>query len=149
VRWLRLIYRLWMTLIAVAVVVQIGAAGYGAFYASNHLKDKGDTFLHKGWDHGWSLHTGLGWLIVYAILIALVLALIARVGRPRIWFQLGLAVAGVLQIVFALAGESHPWVGIFHPLNAFVILGLAGSITAREWGAVRAAPAPVPAPAAE
>jgi hypothetical protein len=33
---LRLIYRLWMTLIVLAVLVQIGAAGYGAFYSSNH-----------------------------------------------------------------------------------------------------------------
>jgi hypothetical protein len=130
-----------MTLIAVAVVVQIGAAGYGAFYAARHLKDKTgrySTFTHHGWDHGWNLHTVLGWITVYAILIALLLALIARVGRPRIWFQLGLAVAGVLQIVFALAGESHPVVGILHPLNAFVILGLVGSITAREWGTARA-----------
>ena len=144
-RWLRLVYKLWMTLIAIAVVVQIGAAGYGAFYASNHLKDEGDRFFHKGWEHGWNFHVGLGWLTVYAILIALVLALLARVGRPRIWFQLGLAVAGVLQVVLALAGEDHPGVGVLHPLNAFVILGLVGSITAREWGAVRTAPAQAPA----
>src|SRR5437764_15259450 len=132
---LRAIYKFWMTLIALAVVVQIGAAGYGAFHAANGLKDKGDTFKHSQWDHGWSFHTGLGWITVYAILIALLLALVARVGRPRIWFQLGLAVAGVLQVVFALAGENQPWVGILHPLNAFVILGLAGQIAAREWRA--------------
>jgi len=135
VRVVRSIYKYLMTLIAAAVVVQIGAAGYGAFYAANHLKDDGDTFAHKGWDHGWNVHSGLGWLIVYAILIAFVLALVARVGRPRIWFQLGLAVAGILQIVFALGGESTPAVGILHPLNAFVILGLVGQITARDWGA--------------
>ena len=132
---LRAIYKFWMTLIALAVVVQIGAAGYGAFHAANGLKDKGDTFKHSQWDHGWSFHTGLGWITVYAILIALLLALVARVGRPRIWFQLGLAVAGVLQIVFALAGENHPGVGVLHPLNAFVILGLVGMITSREWAA--------------
>jgi hypothetical protein len=51
----------------------------------------------------------------------------------------------VLQVVFALAGEDHPGVGVLHPLNAFVILGLVGSITAREWGAVRTAPAQAPA----
>jgi hypothetical protein len=145
---LRAIYKFWMTLIAVAVVVQIGAAGYGAFYSANHLKDDGDTFTHSGWDHGWNFHTALGWLTVYAILLALVLALVARVGRPRLWFQLGLAVAGILQIMFALAGESHPVVGILHPLNAFVILGLVGQITAREWGMGShgrpAAPAPSP-----
>ncbi len=139
---LRTLYRLWMTLIALAVLVQIGAAGYGAFYAARHLKDKTgrySTFTHHGWDHGWNFHTGLGYVIVYAILVALILALLARVGRPRIWFQLGLAVAGVLQIVFAVTGESTPAVGVLHPLNAFVILGLAGSITGREWADARAA----------
>jgi hypothetical protein len=137
VKFVRALYKYWMTAIALAVVVQIGAAGYGAFYAANHLKDDGDTFAHHGWDHGWNFHTGLGWITVYGILVALLLALIARVGRPRIWFQLGLAVAGVLQIVFALAGEDHPVVGILHPLNAFVILGLVGQITAREWREAR------------
>src|SRR4029079_10766362 len=99
-----------MALIPIAVVVQIAAAGYGAFHDSNHLKDKGDTFTHEGFEDGWDFHTGLGWLLVYAILLALLIALIARVGRPRIWWQLGLGVAAVLQIVFALAGEDHPWV---------------------------------------
>ncbi len=142
---LRAIYKYWMTLIVVAVIVQIGAAGYGAFYGASHLKDKGDVFAHKGWDHGWSFHTGLGWLTVYGILLALVFALLARVGRPRIWWQLGLAVAGVLQIVFALVGEDHPAVGVLHPLNALVIAALAGSITGREWRA--SAPAAAPAAA--
>jgi putative copper export protein len=145
VKVLRLIYRLLMTVITVAVIVQIGAAGYGAFHAANGLKDKGDTFKHEQWDHGWSFHGGFGWLIVYAILLALVLALLARVGRPRIWWQLGLAVAGVLQVVFALAGEDHAWVGIFHPLNALVIAAVAGQITGREWRAASASAQPAPA----
>ena len=85
-RVLRAIYKYWSTLIIIAVVVQIGAAGYGAFYGAEKLKDKGDVLAHKGWDHGWSFHVGLGWMTVYGILIALVLALIARVGRPRIWW---------------------------------------------------------------
>lgn len=141
---LRLIYRLLMTVITGAVIVQIGAAGYGAFHAANGLKDKGDTFKHEQWDHGWSVHGGLGWLIVYAILLAFLLALVARVGQPRIWWQLGLAVAGVLQVVFALVGEDHGWVGVFHPVNALVIAALAGQITAREWRAASAAPAAQP-----
>ena len=134
-RIVRLIYKYLMTLIAVAVVVQIGAAGYGAFYAANHLKDDGDTFAHHGWEHGWNLHAGLGWTIVEAIIVALVLALIVRVGRPRIWFQLGLTLAGILQVVFAVTGADHPWIGVLHPINAFIILGLSGQIAAREWGA--------------
>ncbi len=135
---LRLIYRILMTVIVVAVVVQFGAAGYGAFDSANHLKDKGDTFTHKGFEHGWDFHTGLGWITVYGILLALLLALVARVGRSRIWWQLGLAVAGVLQIVFALVGEDHPAVGVLHPVNAVVILALSGFITRTVWFESRA-----------
>jgi hypothetical protein len=135
VRVVRLIYKCLMTLVAIGVVVQIGAAGYGAFYAANHLKDDGDTFSHHGWEHGWSFHSGFGYTVVLVILIATVLAAIARVGKPRIWFQLGLAVAGILQIVFAVAGADTPAIGVLHLLNAFVILGLSGQIAAREWGA--------------
>src|SRR5207244_2137883 len=62
---LRAIYKYWSTLIIVAVIVQIGAAGYGAFYGAEHLKDKGDKMFHSQWDHGWSFHSGLGWLTVY------------------------------------------------------------------------------------
>ncbi len=65
-------------------------------------------------------------MIVYGILLALLLALVARIGRPRIWWQLALAVAGVLQAVFALVGEDHPAVGVLHPLDALVIAALAG-----------------------
>ena len=144
---LRAIYRYWSTLIILAVVVQIGAAGYGAFYSAQHLKDKGDVFAHKGWEHGWDFHTGLGWLTVYGILIALVLALIARIGRPRIWWALALAVAGVLQIVFALVGEDHPAVGVLHPLNAVVIAAFAGSIAGYEWRTWRATRTTAPQPA--
>ena len=136
-RILRAIYKYWSTLIIIAVVVQIGAAGYGAFYSANHLKDKGDVFTHHGWEHGWDFHTGLGWLLVYGILVAFILALIARVGRPRIWWALALAVAGVLQVVFALAGEDTPAVGVLHPINAVVIAALAGSIAGYEWQSAR------------
>ena len=134
----RTIYRYWVALLFLAVLVQIGGAGYGAFYGANHLKDEGDTFTHKGWDHGWNFHVGLGWLTVYGILIALLLALVARVGRPRIWWQLGLAVAGVLQVIFAFLAEDHPAFGFLHPLNALIIIAIAGQIAAREWRAARA-----------
>ncbi len=40
---LRAIYRYWAALLFVGVLVQIGFAGYGAFFASTALKHKGDT----------------------------------------------------------------------------------------------------------
>ena len=38
---LRAIFKYWSALIFVAVIVQIGAAGYGAFYAAHKLDGQG------------------------------------------------------------------------------------------------------------
>ena len=43
-----------------------------------------------------------------------------------------------IQIVLAWAGESHPVVGIFHPVNALLIAGFTGSLAFAAWRRVRA-----------
>jgi hypothetical protein len=152
---LRTAYRIWGLIMFVAVLVQVGAAGYGAFYVANKLQDKGDTLGHEGWDHGWSFHSGFGTIVVIGLLILLILALAVRVPRPAIWFPVALGVAAILQIVFAEVGRSAPSVGFLHPLNALVIFSLTGLIAHRAWrgdhrhmGGAPAAPAPTPPPAA-
>jgi len=142
---LRGIYRFGVAILFVAVLAQIGAAGYGAFYVSNKLGDKGDTLDHKGFDHGWSVHVGLGWIIVYGGILLFLIALAARVGRPRIWFQLATTVALIVQVFLAFLGESVPGAGFLHPLNAFVILGLTGQIAFRVWREHRVVPRPAAA----
>jgi hypothetical protein len=53
-----------------------------------------------------------------------------------------------VQILLAWTGASAPYVfGGLHPLNAFIILGFALSLTYREWKGERAMTAQ-PAPAA-
>ena len=66
------VYRVWAAIVAAAVVIQIGFAGYGAFYVANKVDDapvNDDTFMD-----GWGLHAGFGYLV---ILLALVFVLIA------------------------------------------------------------------------
>jgi hypothetical protein len=135
---LRTIYRYWAAILFVAVLVQIGAAGYGAFYSANHLKDKGDTFTHKGFDHGFSFHNGFGYLIFLGAVVLFVLALGARLGRRRVLWSLGAVGLVAVQIVLAWAGESQPIVGIFHPINALLVLGLTGFLAHGAWRKVRA-----------
>jgi hypothetical protein len=130
---LRAIYKFLSALIVLGVLVQIGFAGYGAFFTSAALDDKGTTLGHEAFDHAWRFHTGFGYIVVYATVLAFLVALAARVGRPRIWFALALAVAGVVQMFLAYLGEDHAKAGFLHPLNALVILGLAGSIAYRSW----------------
>jgi hypothetical protein len=61
----------------------------------------------------------------------------ARPGRPAAQadpiFALVLVVAVALQIVLAWAAESTHWVGPFHALLAFVILGLSILLAQFAW----------------
>ena len=128
---LRLIFKLWASLLAVAVVVQIGAAGYGAFYAADK-SDPGPMTM-KQFDHGFSFHTGFGYFIFLGAVILLVLAALARLGRRGILFAAGAVLLVVVQIALAYAGEAAPAAGVLHPINAFLVLGLVGSIAVRSW----------------
>jgi hypothetical protein len=132
---LRAIYKWWATALFVAVLVQIGFAGYGAFFTSAVLEDKNSSLGHEAFDHAWRFHTGFGYIVVYATVVLFLVGLIARIGRPRIWFALALGVAGVLQMFLAYLGEDHAKAGFLHPLNALVIFGLSLGITLRSWGA--------------
>jgi hypothetical protein len=120
------VYRYWAWLVLAAIILQIGFAGYGAFYVANAVDD--NPVNQDKFDDGFGLHIGFGYLVVLLILVFLLIALAARVGKPRIWRNLGLFGLGILQILLAWFGSSVPWIGFLHPLNAFVILGLAGSL---------------------
>jgi Family of unknown function (DUF6220) len=133
VQAVRTIFRYWVALLSAAVVVQIGAAGYGAFYAAANL-----PLPEKKFDHGFSFHDGFGYFIFFGAVILLLLALAGRLGRQRIFHSLAIPVLVAIQIVLAWAGEDHPVVGIFHPLVAFLILGAVGSLTFAAWRKVRA-----------
>jgi hypothetical protein len=132
---LRAIYKFWAALVFVAVLVQVGAAGYGAFYVSNKLQDKGDVMDHKMFDHAWNFHGIFGTILIIAMILLLLLGLAARLGRPAIWWPLALAVAGVLQMFLAALGTSVPGLGFLHPLNALAIFALSGLIAHRAWRA--------------
>jgi hypothetical protein len=133
VRALRAIYNYWAILLFIGVLTQIGFAGYGAFFVSASLEDKGDTLGHEPFDHAWRFHVGFGYIVVYATVVLLLLGLLARIGRPRIWWALALAVAGIVQMFLAYLGEDHAKAGFLHPLNALVIFTLSGLIAHRSW----------------
>ena len=133
---LRALYRYWVVIVFGAVLVQIGAAGYGAFYAA----DKSDPgpLSEKGFSHGFDVHDGLGYMIFLGSVILFLLALAGRLGKRRVLQALGVPVLVAIQIVLAWGGEGQPIVGIFHPLNAFLIAGFTGSLVFAAWRKVRA-----------
>lgn len=132
---MKAVYKWWSTLLVAAVIFQIGLAGYGAFFVAGKEEDPGDFVTHKQFEDGWDFHAGFGYIVFLGGLIALVLALFARLGRPRVLLALGVAVLFVVQLFLAWGGAESALVGAFHPINAMVLAGLTGMIAARCWRA--------------
>jgi hypothetical protein len=149
----RTVYRFWATILWLAVVVQIAAAAYGAFYSAQKLGDQSGpdeqkVISEKAFDHGFAFHTGFGYLIFLGALLLLVFALAARLGKRRVLWALAVPVLVALQIVLAWISEGVHGVGILHGLNALVIFALTGYLTGEAWREKRspgASPAVSPA----
>ena len=149
----RTIYRYWITLLWLAVVVQISAAAYGAFYSADKLSsqtgpDEGRTISETIFDHGFAFHSAFGYIVFLASLVLLVLALFARPGKRGTWLAAAVPIAVAVQIVLAWASEGTHGIGVFHGLNALVIFALTGYLTREAWQAHRASAA-VEAPATQ
>jgi heme A synthase len=143
----RAIYKYWVTIVTAAVVVQIFFAGYGAFDTADKISKEGSTVNEKSFENSFGVHIGLGYLIFLGTLVLLLISFGTR-DRRRILRSLALVGLLVVQILLAWTGASAPYVfGGLHPLNAFIILGFALSLTYREWKGERAMTAQ-PAPAA-
>ena len=142
------IYKFWVSILTAAVVVQIFLAGYGAFDTAD--KVDGGTVNEDSFEDSFGPHIGLGYLIFLGTLVLLLLSFGAR-GKQRILRSLAAVVLLIVQILLAWTGGSVPFVfGGLHPVNAFIILGLLGSMTYREWRGDRMAmsePAPAAPPA--
>lgn len=134
----RAIYRFWVSLVTLAVVLQIAFAGYGAFDTAD--KVDGGTVDEDSFEDSFGPHIGFGYLIFLATIVLLLLSFGAR-GKQRILRSVAVVVLLVIQILLAWTGASAPYIfGALHALNAFIILGLLGTITYREWRVERMAP---------
>lgn len=147
---MRAIFRYWLWVLLAAVVLQIAFAGFGAFDVAEKLSAEGTSIDEDSYNDSWGLHIALGYLIFLGALVALVLALVARVGRQRVLHTLGIVGLVVVQVLLAWFGYEVPVIGSLHPVNAFLILGAVLALTMREWrgGAMATAPAASPPPPA-
>ena len=127
------IYRVWVTILTAAVVLQIFFAGYGAFDAVHKLDKDGSTIDQDGFNHSFDPHIATGYLIWLGGIVFLLISFGTRT-RSKIFRALGVAGLLTLQVLLAWIGYGVPYVaGGLHPINAFVILAFLGSITYREW----------------
>ena len=122
------VYKYLAGLVFLAVLVQIGFAGYGAFAVAKDTD--GGTVNEDRFEDVFGLHAGFGYLVVLLGLILLVVALIAR---HRIRHTLILFGLLILQVILAWIGFEAPWIGFFHPINAIAIAGLSGFIVMSEF----------------
>lgn len=135
---MRTAFRIVATLTSLAVIVQVGFAGYGSFNAVDKADDAGSVTKHS-LENGFDPHGVLGTVVVVLMLVLLVIALVARY-RIRI---AGLLLAlGIVQMLLAWGADGAAWVGFFHGINALAIAGVAGSLAGSEWAAARVAPTP-------
>ena len=133
-------FRIWASIVSLAVIVQVGLAGYGSFHAVDVSDDKGTIGKHAV-AHGFNAHAALGYLIFLAAIVLVVLAVLARRqgGDPaRVKWAGGLVLLIVLQVLFAWAGGAAAGLGVLHGMNALAVAGVAGSLAGREWAAHRA-----------
>ena len=144
----RTTFRYLTSVLFVALVVQVGLAGFGAFNAV-HKADKGVLVSKKTIENGFDAHAALGTVILVVMLIMLIVAAAGRLGPTQVRFAAVLFGLGVLQIILGLVSTSAPALGFLHGINALAIYAVSALLAHRTWVADRAAPAPgAPAPAA-
>ena len=145
---LRTIFRWWVLIMLIAVVVQVGFAGIGAFDVADKAT-AGTTIDEDSFYDSFNLHAILGTLIVLGGLLLFLLSLAARAGRQRVLHSLGVFVLVFIQMLLGWSGAELPEVlGFLHPVNALLILAALGTLLQRVWrgGEMRTA-APPPAAA--
>ena len=121
------------SLLFLAVVVQVGFAGYGAFNAIDKA-DKGKTVTKKTIENGFDPHGAIGTAIVAIMLLLVLTALAGRLGPLYAKWTVGLLVLGVLQVLFAYLGtKSAPVGGFLHGINALAIYAGAALLAHRAW----------------
>jgi hypothetical protein len=145
---LRTIFRWWVLIMLVAVIVQVGFAGIGAFDVADKAT-AGATLDEDSFYDSFTLHAALGTLLVLGGLLLLILALIARVGRQRVLHSLGVFVLLIFQMILGWTGQELPAVlGFLHPVNALVIIAALGMLMQREWMQPRTPATAAPPPPA-
>jgi hypothetical protein len=124
------IYRILITLFAVAVVVEFFLAGLGIFRA---MPGDNESVSHDTFDDKFDAHAGIGFLLFLGSLLLLIAILVAWTGARSIGATFGLAVLTLVQTTLGGLGEDAPVAGAFHAVNALLIMGLSGFLASRAW----------------
>ena len=111
---------------AAAVVVQVFLAGWG--------------IVNLG-GQGMQTHIDFGYTLSLVPIVPLVLSWPARAGRQTIVLCAVLLVLTFVQTLLPLARDDVPFISALHPVNAFIVLGLAIAVARRAVALARTEPA--------
>ena len=131
------------SLLFVAVVVQVALAGYGSFYAVDKSDDTGSV-SKSAVEHGFNAHAALGTIIVVLMLVLVIVAAVARLGKPWVQWTAGIFGLGIVQMLLAWLGSAVAALGFLHAVNALAIYAAVALLAHRAWtklGRARVAPA--------
>ncbi|HEX4698689.1 MAG TPA: hypothetical protein VH857_04905 [Actinomycetes bacterium] len=140
---MRKTYQVLAFLIAISVVLQAMWIGLATFLLIGDLDD-GKT-IDKSYDGNWAdgMHGlfGTGIIPLLAILL-LIVSFFAKIPGGSKWAGY-VFLAVVVQIVLAFLAFGVPALGFLHPVNAFVLMGVAATAgrRARLVGSAAAVPA--------
>jgi small-conductance mechanosensitive channel len=122
-------FRWLATLLFIAVVVQVGLAGYGAFHAVHAADHR--SISKKTIENAFNPHVALGYIIVLMMLVLFLLALAGRLGRRNVKLSGAIVVLGIVQAILGIASESTPAIGPLHTINALAIFATTGLLAHR------------------
>ena len=106
-------------LFVACAVIQVFLAGLGVF-------DDPSSFI---------THRNFGYLFGWLTLVLLVIALVGRMPRRYVGLAVLILVLFSLQSVFVAVRQDMPAVAALHPLNGFLILGVATYAAWTSWKA--------------
>jgi hypothetical protein len=127
------VQRYLVSLYFLGVIVQFFLVGVGIFgmKAGSNIDNAKSLDPHRGF--GFVLIDFIGGVLLIATLVAWQRPLARKVGLYVL-----LCVLGIVQGVLATEGFHHKWVGMFHPVNALILLGLSGTLAHQAWREARA-----------
>ena len=120
------------------VIVQFFLVGYGLF----DMKHGATVDNAKSLDP----HRGFGFILTdFGSILLLLLVLLAWPKRKLLARWILLAVLAFVQGILAAVGYKHWVVGMFHPVNALLVLGLSGYLAHYAWTRRKGEEEPAPA----
>jgi hypothetical protein len=123
------------SLFFVGVIFQFFLVGYGLFDMKHGATIDNAKSLNP--------HRFVGFILSdLGALLILILALLAWPPTKLLVRWIALAVLAFVQGILATAGFNHWVIGMFHPVNALILLGLSGWLAHYAWKEDRSADKP-------